>query len=69
MIETQNISFQIGIVVPCYNEENRISLLEFEKHIIKNKNHFFCFVNDGSTDKTLKILQAFFYLPLTAGYF
>jgi dolichyl-phosphate beta-glucosyltransferase len=59
MIEIKSTSFQIGIVVPCYNEENRISLITFEEYINKNKNCFFCFVNDGSNDKTLKMLRAF----------
>lgn len=61
MMEIKKKLFQIGIVVPCYNEANRISLIEFEKHIAKNQNYFFCFVNDGSTDITLKTLQAFSY--------
>lgn len=59
MTEIKNRLFQIGIVVPCYNEGDRISLIEFEKHIDKNQNYFFCFVNDGSTDLTLKMLQTF----------
>jgi len=31
----------------------------FERHILTNSNHYFCFVNDGSTDETLKILEQF----------
>ena len=58
-MEIKNKLFQIGIIVPCYNEANRISLIEFEKYINKNQNYFFCFVNDGSTDITLNILQTF----------
>ncbi|MFV8326011.1 glycosyltransferase [Flavobacterium sp. ZS1P14] len=57
MIEIKNRIFQIGIVVPCYNEANRIPLIEFERHINENQNYFFCFVNDGSTDITLKTVQ------------
>lgn len=60
IMETNELNFQIGIVVPCYNETNRIPLDEFEKHISLNPNHFFCFVNDGSTDTTLKMLELFF---------
>jgi dolichyl-phosphate beta-glucosyltransferase len=59
MMEMKNKLFQIGIVVPCYNEAHRLALAEFEKNINENQNHFFCFVNDGSTDTTLKILEAF----------
>ena len=51
--------FKIGIVVPCYNEAVRIDLNNFKSHIQINPNHFFCFVNDGSTDSTLKLLNQF----------
>lgn len=51
--------YKIGIVVPCYNEANRISFDDFENHIKTNPNHFFCFVNDGSTDKSLELLEQF----------
>lgn len=51
--------FKVAIVVPCYNEAKRIYLADFENHIKANANHFFCFVNDGSTDDTLNILKKF----------
>ncbi len=44
------------IVVPCYNEESRLKLFEFKKFSSENEIDFL-FVNDGSTDKTLSILQ------------
>jgi glycosyltransferase involved in cell wall biosynthesis len=56
---SDSTNFNIGIVVPCYNEANRISIPTFEQDIIKYKNHFYCFVNDGSSDNTLAILQEF----------
>jgi glycosyltransferase involved in cell wall biosynthesis len=48
----------VVIVVPCYNEEKRLdraSFLAFENplHSIK-----FLFVNDGSTDNTLQLLES-----------
>jgi glycosyltransferase involved in cell wall biosynthesis len=52
-------TFNIGMVVPCYNEGNRISIAAFEEDIIAHENHFYCFVNDGSSDNTLAILQKF----------
>ena len=58
-IMSDSINFNIGIVVPCYNEANRISIPSFEQDIIEYKNHFYCFVNDGSSDNTLAILKEF----------
>ena len=55
----QNNQFSIGIVVPCYNEFDRIQLSKFKKFFISNDNVFICFVNDGSTDGTSKILADF----------
>jgi dolichyl-phosphate beta-glucosyltransferase len=43
------------IVVPCYNEETRLPVAEFADSIL-NSDFSFCFVNDGSTDKTIKVL-------------
>ena len=55
----QHNQFDIGIVVPCYNEMDRIQLSEFSQFLISNDFIFFCFVNDGSTDGTQKILADF----------
>jgi dolichyl-phosphate beta-glucosyltransferase len=46
------------IVVPCYNEERRLHGVEFVDFIRKNSNISFLFVNDGSTDKTLQVLES-----------
>lgn len=43
-------------IVPCYNEENRISM-EYFKELLSISDTFWVFVNDGSTDKTLPILE------------
>ena len=51
-----NATHKIGIVVPCYNEANRIELHFFEQFVLQNNNCVFCFVNDGSSDETLEIL-------------
>ncbi len=45
------------IVVPCYNEGDRLavpSYLEF----LKSSPHTICFVNDGSTDNTLEVVNS-----------
>ena len=55
----QNNQFDIGIVVPCYNEIDRIHLSEFSQFLSSNDFIFICFVNDGSTDGTQKKLADF----------
>ena len=51
---------KIAIVVPFYNEEENLVFFikEWEKFISKNKSYkellFFYFVNDGSTDQSVK---------------
>jgi CheY-like chemotaxis protein len=47
----------VGVVVPCYNEEKRLFSTEFTNYIDKNSGYHLCFVNDGSTDKTLEVLN------------
>ena len=59
MSENQNSQFCTGIVVPCYNELNRIQLSEFSQFLSSNESIFFCFVNDGSTDGTQQKLSDF----------
>ncbi len=44
------------IVVPCYNEADRLNEDVFLKALGANPNLSFVFVNDGSTDATLRIL-------------
>jgi dolichyl-phosphate beta-glucosyltransferase len=46
------------IVVPCYNEEKRLCGANFVDFIQKNSNISFLFVNDGSTDKTIQMLES-----------
>lgn len=45
------------IIIPCYNEESRFPTDEFLNFIKSNNFIEFCFVNDGSTDNTLTILN------------
>ncbi|MDY0781499.1 glycosyltransferase [Tenacibaculum sp. IB213877] len=47
----------IGIIIPCYNEEKEINKEVFVQFIIMKENCHVCFVNDGSTDNTLEILN------------
>jgi dolichyl-phosphate beta-glucosyltransferase len=45
------------VVVPCYNEESRLRTICFTDFLRKNCNVRFLFVNDGSSDATLNILE------------
>ncbi|MUH37473.1 response regulator [Zobellia amurskyensis] len=47
----------VGVIIPCYNEEDRLSGPEFKEFAHKNLGYHLCFVNDGSTDKTLEVLH------------
>lgn len=47
----------VGVVIPCYNEEERLLSDEFISYIDKNSGYHLCFVNDGSKDKTLEVLK------------
>ncbi|TWO32722.1 response regulator [Seonamhaeicola sediminis] len=48
----------VGVVIPCYNEEERLLSKEFTDYIDKNSGYHLCFVNDGSKDNTLEVLKA-----------
>lgn len=47
----------VGVVIPCYNEEERLLSDDFIKFIEKNSGYHLCFVNDGSKDNTLEVLN------------
>ncbi|NDU95544.1 glycosyltransferase [Spirosoma terrae] len=47
----------VCIIVPCYNEAGRLPVDAFLSYIQQIPDVNFCFVNDGSTDKTNFILE------------
>ena len=47
----------VGVVIPCYNEQDRLLSEEFLSFIKENSGYHLCFVNDGSTDNTLQVLK------------
>ncbi|KJD33706.1 transcriptional regulator [Tamlana sedimentorum] len=47
----------VGVVIPCYNEEERLLSDEFLSYIDKYSGYHLCFVNDGSKDNTLDVLK------------
>jgi len=46
------------IIVPCYNEENRLELSRFTDFAGQHGEVSFLFVDDGSSDNTLALLQS-----------
>lgn len=46
-----------GIIIPCYNESKRLNTEAFLQFSIKNQDYHLCFVNDGSKDNTIQVLE------------
>ena len=46
------------IIIPCYNEANRLPAHDFVEFAINNQEILFLFVNDGSTDNTLEVINS-----------
>lgn len=46
-----------GLVIPCYNEAARLNPAAFQEVLAANAELSFVFVNDGSTDETLRVLR------------
>jgi glycosyltransferase involved in cell wall biosynthesis len=46
-----------AIIVPCYNEAKRLKINEFKNYLCKETNVTFIFINDGSTDNTLDLIN------------
>jgi len=56
--ESQHIQkYIVGVIIPCYNEEERLQTDTFKKFVNSNLGYHLCFVNDGSKDNTLNVLQ------------
>ncbi len=52
-----NTTYDLVIVVPCYNEQYRLPISEFKAFTDQNSNILICFVNDGSKDGTEIVLS------------
>lgn len=51
----------LGLVIPCYNDEEKLLSEEFETFAQNNIGYHLYFVNDGSTDNTLQLLYGIRY--------
>lgn len=49
----------IAVVVPCYNEEQRLNPFAFHRFLADSPRCRLVFVNDGSKDGTLELLRSF----------
>ncbi len=47
----------ITFVIPCYNEEFRLDVDNYKTSLTNNASIFILFVNDGSSDNTLHVLE------------
>jgi glycosyltransferase involved in cell wall biosynthesis len=47
----------VVICIPCYNEEKRLNVRAFEEFTVTHEHIKFLFINDGSRDNTLKLLE------------
>ena len=48
----------IAIIIPCFNEANRLPIAAFQSFVEKEKEAQLIFVNDGSNDNTLGVLKS-----------
>lgn len=50
------MQYDFAIVIPCYNEANRLPVSQFHRFLPLNPKVVIFFVNDGSHDKTKQVL-------------
>ena len=52
-------TIEIGIIIPCYNEEKRLKIHEFSNFLNSHSKVNLLFIDDGSIDNTLEIIKKF----------
>jgi dolichyl-phosphate beta-glucosyltransferase len=50
---------KLALVIPCFNESKRLNLSAYSDFLKSHPTLTICFVNDGSTDETLRIVKNF----------
>ena len=53
----ENSAGLIALIVPCYNEASRLNIQDFRAFAAQSPGVHLLFVDDGSRDKTLAILE------------
>jgi dolichyl-phosphate beta-glucosyltransferase len=56
-VRSNDVMSSAIIVIPCYNEAQRLQIHKFKDDVCDGHDQRFLFVNDGSTDGTLNVLQ------------
>ena len=46
---------KVAIIIPCYNEADRLDANKFTEYLLQNTHVHFYFIDDGSTDNTISI--------------
>ncbi len=57
MYNLSTVKNNVCIIIPCYNEEKGLAVQEYSHFLEENLAVLICFVNDGSSDNTLEILE------------
>ena len=52
------IKRNLSIVVPCYNEAERLPINDYNNFLSKHTDILIVFVNDGSSDNTIQVLNS-----------
>ncbi len=52
-----NKKFELVVVIPCYNEADRLNVTAFQNFTKEHPSTLLCFVNDGSSDNTEEVLH------------
>jgi dolichyl-phosphate beta-glucosyltransferase len=56
-VESTSMRSSVATVIPCYNEAKRLKVSRFKEYSDADRSHLFVFVNDGSSDATLQVIQ------------
>ena len=48
---------KVAIIIPCYNEADRLDANKFTEYLLQNAHVHFYFIDDGSTDNTISIIN------------
>ena len=48
---------KVALIIPCYNEADRLDAKKFTEYLLQNTHVHFFFIDDGSTDNTILIIN------------
>ena len=54
---TKYKEMKVAIIIPCYNEADRLDVSKFTEYLLQNTHVHFYFIDDGSTDNTISIIN------------